>query len=193
MKSLTSIPAKVGVASATLAVVLAATLCSAPANASTPAASATESRQLVGTDGFTRSFTPDAINATGIGGVSSTVVLAPGDELVASHDGQSVQLVDAEGDVLFTVSTPRLGTGASGTDTVAAKLVVSGSHIVIAPANSGPSSFSACGSSFWGNIIFNVGMTGMCAALAVGTVVGGVVCTAALIGANTQINFDSQC
>lgn len=178
----------------TAAISLAAVLTTAPANA-TPAMTETNAvaGQIVGADGFTRTLSTDSANSTGLAGVSSSVTLAPGDRLIAAPDGQRVYLIDVAGDVLFTLSAPTLGTGVTGQHEVAAKLVVSGNHIVITPATFAPMSRAACASSFWGNVIFNVGMAGMCAALAVGTVVGGVVCTAALIGANTQINFDSKC
>lgn len=85
---------------------------------------------------------------------------------------------------------PRIGVG---TRVVDAKFIVEGDTLIVTPLVEAPAPRAACASSFWGNLIFNVGMTGVCSALTIGTVVGGVVCTAALIGANTAINWDSQC
>jgi len=52
---------------------------------------------------------------------------------------------------------------------------------------------SKCAPSFWGNLIFNIGMAGVCAMLGIATGPGGVVCTMALIGANLGIDWDKPC
>jgi hypothetical protein len=141
-------------------------------------------------DGLVRSIVPDARNLTGYAGLSATIGRAATDHAMISPDGRTFTLVAQDGTVLLTSSDPQIGVGSRIVD---ARFILQGDKLIVSPLALGVLSRSACASSFWGNLIFNVGMTGVCSALTIGTVVGGVVCTAALIGANTAINWDSQC
>ncbi len=139
-------------------------------------------------DHVERSIVPDDVNKTSFQGISATINKAPTDQVVLSADGQTFSLLDASGNVLLSSSNPKVGLGDRIVD---AKFVVEGDKMIATPLSMlrGP----RCASVFWGGIIFNVGMTGMCAALAVGTVVGGVVYTAALIAASQSINWNKNC
>ncbi|HXH34977.1 MAG TPA: hypothetical protein VNJ54_11260 [Plantibacter sp.] len=143
---------------------------------------------VTGADGVIRSFTRDDLNETGVAGMSGTLDTASSDTIAISADGQSATVVSAAGDVLLSLSAPELGEGDTA---IAAKIVRVGQHLVITPADA--RTRSMCASSAWGNVIVNIGMAGVCAMLGVGTIVGGVVCTAALIAANAAIDWDSSC
>lgn len=170
-----------------LSVILAASV-AGPANATEAVAEPNEA--VVAADSVVRSVAPDARNTTAHQGLTATITKAPTDRAVVSADGRTFSLVAANGTVLLSSADPTIGVGAR---LVEAKFIVEGDTLIVTPLTPTLAPRAACASSFWGNLIFNVGMTGVCSALTIGTVVGGVVCTAALIGANTAINWDSQC
>ena len=170
-----------------LSVVLAVSV-AAPAHAAEAVVERNEA--VVAADSIVRSVVPDARNTTEHQGLSATITKAPTDRAVVSTDGRTFSLVDENGSVLLSSADPTIGVGAR---LVEAKFIVEGDTLIVTPLTPTLAPRAACASSFWGNLIFNVGMTGVCSALTIGTVVGGVVCTAALIGANTAINWDSQC
>jgi|GEM_PF-4645728 len=179
------------VASAAVLGICAALGLAAPANAQDFIAPREgDGYAIVAADQVVRTVTPTDVNATPYQGLAATIRKAAGDTAVVSPDGRTFSLLDSAGSVLLSSANPTIGVGARQVD---AKFVLVGDTLIVTPALAVMTGRAACSSSFWGNVIFNVGMTGMCAALAVGTVVGGVVCTAALIGANTGINWDSQC
>lgn len=172
----------------TLSIILAVSV-AGPANATEPGLDRNEA-MVSAADSAVRSVVPDATNTTAYQGLTATITKAPTDRAVVSADGRTFSLVAASGTVLMSSADPRIGVG---TRVVDAKFIVEGDTLIVTPLVEAPAPRAACASSFWGNLIFNVGMTGVCSALTIGTVVGGVVCTAALIGANTAINWDSQC
>ncbi|QIM16041.1 hypothetical protein G7067_05790 [Leucobacter insecticola] len=166
-----------------------------PMLATGEAAVSNEGLTIVGLDGEQRSIVPDDLNTTSYQGLSATVNMAPTDQIVLLDDDRTFLLQDASGGVLLNSVNPTLGDSENPVD---AKFVVEGDKLIVTPVNStgGPriTKRSACASSFWGNLIFNVGMSGVCAMLGIGTGgVGGVACSMALIGANLGINWDKPC
>ena len=116
------------------------------------------------------------------------------DQIVLSEDARIFILQDANGGVLLNSTNPTLG---QQNEAVPAKFVVEGDMLVVTPIEATEnqvSTFAACASSFWGNLIFNVGMAGVCAMLGIPTAgIATVACSLAVIGANLGIDWDSQC
>lgn len=166
-----------------------------PMIATGEAAVSGEGFTIQGPDGEQRSIVPDEVNTSTYPGLSATVNMAPTDQIVLMDDDRTFLLQDANGDVLLNSVDPVLGSPELPVD---AKFVVEGDKLIITPVNStdGPhiTPYAACASAFWGNLIFNVGMAGVCAALGIGTAGAGLTpCTLAVIGANLGIDWDSPC
>lgn len=149
---------------------------------------------IEGADGSYRSIVPDAVNDTSVAGLSSTISMKSTDQIVLSEDARTFILQDANGGVLLNSTNPTLG---QQNEAVPAKFVVEGDKLVVTPIEATEnqvSTFAACASSFWGNLIFNVGMAGVCAMLGIPTAgIATVACSLAVIGANLGIDWDSQC
>jgi hypothetical protein len=147
---------------------------------------------IKGTDGSFRSIVPDAVNNTSFAGLSATISMESTDQIVVSEDARTVMLQDENGGVLLNSTKPTLGQQGQS---VPAKFVVEGDKLITTPIEpTGNQARSACASSFWGNLIFNIGMAGVCAMLGIASAgVGGVACTMAVIGANLGIDWDAQC
>lgn len=146
--------------------------------------------EVVGSDGKARVFERDAVNDTGWSGVSATIQRQLGDTLSLSPDQKVATLSASDGEVLLSVSSPSLG---SSSRPIGAKFVIDEDKLVVTPVDSVRLPRAGCASSAAGQVIVGIGMAGVCAALAVGTVVGGVICTAAVIGGGAGINWDSSC
>jgi len=149
---------------------------------------------LEGADGSYRSIVPDEVNDTSAAGLSSTISMKSTDQIVLSDDARIFMLQDENGGVLLNSTNPTLG---QQDETIPAKFVVEGDKLVVTPVESIENqltTFAACGSSFWGNLIFNIGMAGVCAMLGIPTAgIATVACSMAVIGANVGIDWDSQC
>ncbi|WP_431030801.1 hypothetical protein [Plantibacter sp. RU18] len=158
-----------------------------------PAASTSDAGFSVqGPDGAIRSITPDAVNTTSLSGLSATISMKSTDQIVLSADARTLLLQDENGGVLLNSANPTLENGG---DMVPAKFVVEGDHLIVTPVEHTPNLARAdCPSAFWGELIFNIGMAGVCAMLGIATAgPGGVACTMAVIGANLGIDWDAPC
>lgn len=145
-----------------------------------------------GPDDAVRSIIPDEKNTSSVSGMSATVSMEPTDRIVLSADARLLVLQDQDGEVLLSSGNPALEQGA---ETVPAKFVLEDGHLIVTPIEHTPNvARAACASSFWGNLIFNIGMAGVCAMLGIATAgPGGVACTMAVIGANLGIDWDRPC
>lgn len=145
-----------------------------------------------GTDDAVRSIIPDEKNTSSVSGMSAKVSMEPTDRIVLSADARLLVLQDQDGGVLLSSANPTLE---QGTETVPAKFVLEDGHLIVTPIEHTPNlARAACASSFWGNLIFNIGMAGVCAMLGIATAgPGGVACTMAVIGANLGIDWDRPC
>jgi len=145
-----------------------------------------------GTDDAVRSIIPDEKNTSSVSGMSAKVSMEPTDRIVLSADARLLVLQDQDGGVLLSSANPTLE---QGTETVPVKFVLEDGHLIVTPIEHTPNlARAACASSFWGNLIFNIGMAGVCAMLGIATAgPGGVVCTMAVIGANLGIDWDRPC
>ncbi|MGG7451464.1 hypothetical protein ACQ3HE_11245 [Plantibacter auratus] len=145
-----------------------------------------------GTDDAVRSIIPDEKNTSSVSGMSAKVSMEPTDRIVLSADARLLVLHDQDGGVLLSSANPTLERGA---ETVPAKFVLEDGHLIVTPIEHTPNlARAACASSFWGNLIFNIGMAGVCAMLGIATAgPGGVACTMAVIGANLGIDWDRPC
>lgn len=145
-----------------------------------------------GTDDAVRSIIPDEKNTSSVSGMSAKVSMEPTDRIVLSADARLLVLQDQDGGVLLSSANPTLE---QGTETVPAKFVLEDGHLIVTPIEHTPNlARAACASSFWGNLIFNIGMAGVCAMLGIATAgPGGVACTMAVIGANLGIGWDRPC
>ncbi|MFZ4842995.1 hypothetical protein [Mycetocola saprophilus] len=157
------------------------------------ASSSTEGFTVLGSDGAYRSVVPNNESSAAHAGLSATIHMQDTDRISLGDDARSFFLQDHTGTVLFNSVNPTLGQGETS---VPAKFVVEGNNLMIVPVDETPvfGTFSKCASSFWGNLIFNIGMSGVCAMLGIATAgAGGVACTMALIGANLGIDWDKPC
>ncbi|MFC5932067.1 hypothetical protein [Cryobacterium melibiosiphilum] len=149
---------------------------------------------IEGADGSYRSIVPDEVNDTSVAGLSSTISMKSTDRIVLSEDARIFMLQDENGGVLLNSTNPTLG---QQDEAIPAKFVVEGDNLVVTPVESAENqmtTFAACASSFWGNLIFNIGMAGVCAMLGIPTAgIATVACSMAVIGANLGIDWDSQC
>ncbi|WP_138945820.1 hypothetical protein [Plantibacter sp. M259] len=145
-----------------------------------------------GTDDAVRSIIPDGKNTSSVSGMSAKVSMEPTDRIVLSADARLLVLQDQDGGVLLSSANPTLE---QGTETVPAKFVLEDGHLIVTPIEHTPNlARAACASSFWGNLIFNIGIAGVCAMLDIATAgPGGVACTMAVIGANLGIDWDRPC
>ncbi|HXH36099.1 MAG TPA: hypothetical protein VNJ54_17095 [Plantibacter sp.] len=145
-----------------------------------------------GADNAVRSIIPDEENTSSVSGTSASVSMESTDRIILSADARVFLLQDQDGGVLLSSANPTLEQGA---ETVPAKFVVEDGHLIVTPVEHSPNlARAACASSFWGNLIFNIGMAGVCAMLGIATAgPGGVACTMAVIGANLGIDWDRPC
>lgn len=198
MRIVAAVMAAMMIGSATTAAASAASASSASMNVYDQAAQG--GIAVVGLDGQERSISPDPVNTTHVRGLSANLKIQDTDRVVLQNDGRTFLLKDEAGNVLLSSVDPLIDVANRSQE---GKFVVVGDRLVLTPVSDSANKNTfelriggraACWSSFAGQMIFNVGMTGVCAGIGVGTAgIGAAICGVAAATASSSINWDKQC
>lgn len=144
------------------------------------------SMTLQGSDGLTRTTSP--VEQPGVQG--RNLHLQPGDHVNISGDGQTADIINADGDVVGSFTAPKLYDDEG--EELSARFFLHEGMLIL--AQTGPTARDACTKATVGKWTYRVGAAGVCGALGAGS--GGLAGGACGLGANLaedHINFNKVC